>query len=462
MSNKDLSPEFLSKLSQDEINKLLKEAYAHKHDRDEETTMDLVNRMNDATRLQSDYLAKSLEAITTIGGSNQAEAVKPPTSMAEELSGGSNKGIVINKTPDQVHDEIDTRTAEEQAKADAEERAKILEEASDSLAKLTGLKEVKDQVKELQATISANQIRKSLGMLDESDPEADDIAVHLALLGAPGTGKTTVARIYAKLLHGIGLLKKGHLVETDRSGLVAEYQGQTSPKTNKVIDAALDGVLFIDEAYNLNTGEQDTFGQEAIATLMKRMEDDRERLVVIIAGYTDVTEHFLDSNPGLRSRFVEKIEFPNYSNNELVIIAEKKAKAKGVILTDANKTILLDAFNTLRTTEAFANGRTARVLIDNAIKAQSLRFTTLLQSNPAMSDDEKKAVLSSFDESDLKSSASKTIDMSTSKQSEKSKMLDNRLELARAFSKAGDEVTRKLHSDVDTVSALQSDQHSSD
>jgi AAA+ superfamily predicted ATPase len=450
---KDLSPEFLAKMSDDEISNLLKESYAHKTPASDSKDIDLddlTNSLEESIRQQRKYIQDSLNDIVTEGGSSQAAAVRPPKTMAEELAGRSGQGVIVNKTPD----EINKMTDEERKKKDAEERAKILKEALDSLHKLTGLKSVKDQVLELQATIAAEQVRKKLGMLDKNDPESDDISVHLALLGAPGTGKTTVARIYAKILRGIGLLNKGQLVETDRSGLVAEYQGQTAPKTNKVIDSALDGVLFIDEAYNLNTGDQDTFGQEAIATLMKRMEDDRDRLVVIIAGYTDVTEHFLDSNPGLRSRFVEKIEFPNYMNDELVEIAVRKAKSKGVEISDANRKILTESFTKLRDTAAFANGRTARVLVDNAMKAQSLRFMDEMKKRPDMTEDEQKKFLGSLDDTDLLEAESKTIDMSTSKQSAESKMIDDKVRIAELFKHAGEDVSKKLHSDSNAVKEL--------
>lgn len=447
INGKDLSPEFLTKMSTDELNRLVAESGSASN---LNNANDIADSIEEAVRKQREYLQGQLNAIIPdTGGDSQAAVLKPSVSMAEEIAGGK-RGVIVNKTPDAISEEEEVKTSEEEAK----ERAKTLKDAEDDLQKLTGLEAVKKQVSELQATIAANQVRKKLGMLDPKDPESGDVSVHVALLGAPGTGKTTVARIYARLLRGIGLLKKGHLVETDRSGLVAEYQGQTAPKTNKVIDSALDGVLFIDEAYNLNTGEQDVFGQEAVATLMKRMEDDRDRLVVIIAGYTDVTEHFLDSNPGLRSRFVEKIEFPNYKNDELVTIAERKALAKGVMLTDDNKKSLTEAFEELRTTEAFANGRTARVIIDNAIKAQSLRFTMYLNDHDKMTDDEKKKFLSSFTKEDLDTAASKTIDMSTSKQSEKSKLMDEKVKLAEAFERSATKAARDLHTDADTVSSF--------
>lgn len=296
-----------------------------------------------------------------------------------------------------------------------EERAEILKKAMEDLNGMVGLKTVKQQVKEIKAAIVAQQARMKLDLLNRNDSESDDIAAHLVLLGRPGTGKTTVARIYARILKGLGILKKGDLIETDRSGLVAGYAGQTAKLTNKIVDRALDSVLFIDEVYNLNNGDHDTFGQEAISTLMKRMEDDRDRLVVIVAGYTDETERFLDSNPGLRSRFVEKIEFEDYSDEELVEIIEKKAESKGIHLTNENRKDFKQAFKELRSTPAFANGRTARSLLDNAERKQALRFEKAISEDPEMNEDEQRKILTGLSHDDIKQATAATVDISTSK-----------------------------------------------
>lgn len=296
-----------------------------------------------------------------------------------------------------------------------EERAEILDKAMEDLNGMVGLDTVKQQVKEIKAAIVAQQARMKLDLLNKDDSESDDIAAHLVLLGRPGTGKTTVARIYARILKGLGILKKGDLIETDRSGLVAGYAGQTAKLTNKIVDRALDSVLFIDEVYNLNNGDNDTFGQEAISTLMKRMEDDRDRLVVIVAGYTDETERFLDSNPGLRSRFVEKIEFEDYSDEELVEIIEKKANSKGINLTEENREDFKKAFKELRDTPAFANGRTARSLLDNAERKQALRFEKAINENPDMDKDEQLKILTGLSHDDIEQATVATVNISTSK-----------------------------------------------
>ena len=179
---------------------------------------------------------------------------------------------------------------------------------------LVGLDSVKAEVRKLAEMVKFNAARQKAGL------SADALTSHFVFTGNPGTGKTTIARILARIYRKLGVLKRGHLVEVDRSKLVAGYVGQTAIQTNAVIDAALDGVLFIDEAYSLVSGGASDYGKEAIATLLKRMEDQRERLVVIVAGYEDEMRRFVDSNPGLKSRFTKYICFPDYSAAEMTKI----------------------------------------------------------------------------------------------------------------------------------------------
>ena len=185
---------------------------------------------------------------------------------------------------------------------------------------LIGLSRVKDEVRKLVELVKFNSARKAKGL------SAGGMTSHFVFTGNPGTGKTTVARIVASIYRQLGILKKGHLVEVDRSKLVAGYVGQTAIRTNAVVDSAMDGVLFIDEAYSLVAGGRSDFGSEAITTLLKRMEDARERIIVIVAGYTDEMRRFVRSNPGLESRFTKFIEFPDYSIDELVSIFDSIVK----------------------------------------------------------------------------------------------------------------------------------------
>lgn len=239
---------------------------------------------------------------------------------------------------------------------------------------LIGLDSVKAEVESLRNLIKIQAMRAKNGLPNTN------MSYHMVFTGNPGTGKTTVARIVAGIYKEIGILKKGHLVETDRAGLVAEYVGQTAPKTNAKIDEALDGVLFIDEAYTL-VGEGNDYGSEAIATLLKRMEDDRNRLVVILAGYTNEIKEFIDSNPGLQSRFNRYIEFEDYKAEELIeIFRSNLKKAKYKIKRDAFEWMQQYInYKVVTKDENFGNARFIRNTFEKVVQNQADRLAR--QSN---------------------------------------------------------------------------------
>lgn len=242
----------------------------------------------------------------------------------------------------------------------------------EELNELVGLETIKHDVEELIGLAKVRKMREEKGM------KAVPVSLHLVFSGNPGTGKTTVARILAKLYKEIGILSTGQLIETDRSGLVAGYVGQTAIKTQKKIQEAMGGVLFIDEAYTLNQ-EGENFGQEAIDTILKAMEDHRDKFIVIVAGYTELMKAFVESNPGLRSRFNKFFEFPDYTVDELQEIFKMQCKKYQYKLTDEAAEAVREEIIRLEAAkgENFANAREVRNLFEKIITNQASRVADL-------------------------------------------------------------------------------------
>ena len=249
----------------------------------------------------------------------------------------------------------------------------------EELESLVGLTTIKEDVKELMAFVKIQKLRKDAGL--KSVP----VSLHLVFTGNPGTGKTTVARIIGRLYKQIGVLSQGQLVEVDRSGLVAGYVGQTALKTQEQIKKAMGGVLFIDEAYAL-AQKDDAFGQEAIDTVLKAMEDHRDDLVVIVAGYTKPMEKFINSNPGLKSRFNKYFEFPDYTIDELEAIFNLNCKKYDYIVEeDAQKQIRARIVSRkMQRQDNFANAREVRNMFEDIITNQARRVAAM--ENPTHDD----------------------------------------------------------------------------
>ena len=268
------------------------------------------------------------------------------------------------------------KPAAQAEKPEQKEEIPPKEKIEDLLAELdgyVGMDAIKEEVRSLINMVQVYKLRR------ENDLPTTDMSLHMVFSGNPGTGKTTVARIMARIYHSLDILSKGQLVEVDRSGLVAGYVGQTALKTQKVIEKAMGGVLFIDEAYALNGKSENDFGQEAIDTILKAMEDHRDDLVVIVAGYTELMDRFIHSNPGLESRFNRFLMFEDYTPEQMVAIFKMQCKKGCYVLAEGTEELVRDFISEESADDSFGNARGVRNLFEHILVAQNNRLAKMEQ-----------------------------------------------------------------------------------
>ena len=323
--------------------------------------LDVIRSMteNNMKRMNSDFWGTPFENVT-------GSAPKSPAPTGSSSNGGS-APAPEKKTPL-------TATAKPGDEKPAEEELPPPEKIEDLLAELDsyiGLGVVKEEVHNLINMVQVYKLRQ------QHDLPTTDMSLHMVFTGNPGTGKTMMARMMARIYRSLGILSQGQLVEVDRSGLVAGYVGQTALKTQKVIEKAMGGVLFVDEAYALNGRSENDFGQEAIDTLLKAMEDHRDDLVVIVAGYTDLMEKFIHSNPGLESRFNRFLLFEDYSLDELMAIFKMRC-GKGYVLSPEAEPLVRDYIaEESAAGDSFGNARGVRNIFEHILVAQNNRLAKL-------------------------------------------------------------------------------------
>ncbi len=299
----------------------------------------------ESTTINLDELQKELEARTAAIGRPEQTLIDQKEKISTEV------------------ETLDEQTGKEEVTKET------IDDLKAELQSYVGLAHIKDEVQDLINLVTVYQMRK------RHELPAVELSLHMVFSGNPGTGKTMIARLMSRIYKTLGILQGGQLVEVDRSGLVAGYVGQTATKTMKVLETAKGGVLFIDEAYTLFRGEGNDFGQEAIDTILKYMEDHRDEIVVIVAGYVDLMEDFVHSNPGLESRFNRFMHFPDYTGEELMAIFQMRCEKNCYVLNEDAKTAIQTYLNDVQQIQKnFGNARGVRNLFEKILVEQANRL----------------------------------------------------------------------------------------
>ena len=331
---------------------------------------------DDVTYEEAEYITECTDKLTAICDTSGVRKSKEALNPLDFVTSG--EPSFVEKHPPQT--QTSGGKTETPAKPEEAQEKPDLDELMGQLEALVGLENIKKDIKSLINLIKVRKLR------EQNDLPVAPMSMHMVFMGNPGTGKTTVARLVGGLYAAIGALEKGQLVEVDRSGLVAGYVGQTALKTQEVIKSALGGVLFIDEAYSLSSGGENDFGREAIETILKAMEDHRDDLIVIVAGYTGPMEKFIHSNPGLESRFNKYFFFPDYNGEQLMAIFRNQCKKNGYVLSEEAEKAAVALFTDLyeNRSDNFGNGRDVRNCFEDMVVRQSNRVAQL--DNPTKED----------------------------------------------------------------------------